>query len=358
MAAEVKARAPHVPVVLGGPHVNVLPDQTAEHNLVDAVLVGPGQGSMPAYVRALRFSDPLDEVPGLVAKQDVGWTRGPVNPPKAGFFGTYPFQLVDLAKYVHDNPAIGDRTINFVSSQGCVYKCRFCYELNHPKLRRMNSDSLVEQVHQLVEELGINGVKFYDADWFIDLKRAVGFAEGLIERKLDVKWAASINPNDILQARKRYPGFMALMAKSGLSRLLMGVESGDDRVLREVVNKGVTRAQILSAASEVAEAGILGSYTFIIGFPGETPGNLAATCSLIREMWELPVPPETRVHVYTPYPGTPLYQEAEDAGFVAPKSLEDWKQCDYYQAHTPWTSYVHVELARAYTRQSNGSWSA
>src|SRR5262249_5987070 len=188
-----------------------------------------------------------------------------------------------------------------VSSQGCVYKCQFCYELTYQrKYSAMAADGLVADIDDLQRRFGLNGIKFYDADWFVNLKRAAAFCEGVIEGGLDLKWAASINPNDILKARRAGIPLLKLVAASGGSRLLMGVESGNDRVLRDVVKKEVTRAQILDVAQDIADHGVLGSYTFIVGFPGESNAEVDDTYSLIEELRTLDPMPETRVHLFAP----------------------------------------------------------
>lgn len=346
-----KERSTCPPVVFGGPHVNVLPDQTARHELVDAVLVGPGQNSMPAFVTALRDKANWEDVPGLITSRGTELVRGPVNPPRTGLMGHYPWHLLDVEKYVRDDPTVAPRTLNYISSQGCVYKCQFCYELTYQrKYSAMAADGLVADIDDLRRRYGLNGIKFYDADWFVNLRRAAAFCEGVIEGELDIRWAASINPNDILKARRAGIPLLELVAKSGGSRLLMGIESGNERVLRDVVRKEVTRDQIREVTADIAGHGLLGSYTFIVGFPGEHDDEVDDTYSLIEELRQLEPTPETRVHLFAPYPGTPLYEDAVRAGFEPPATLEDWSHFDYYDSQTPWTSAATVARARAATQ--------
>lgn len=346
-----KNRSHCPPVVFGGPHVNVLAEQTADDELVDAVLVGPGQDSMPAYVEALSGRRQLTDVPGLIIRnggKEV--TRGPVNPPRTSVMGSYPWQLLDVEKYIRDDPTVATRTLNFISSQGCIYKCQFCYELTYQrKYSSMQAHSMVEDLHAMQRAYGINGVKFYDADWFVNIKRSVSFCEEVIDRNLGLSWAASINPNDILKARRSGTPLLQRVAESGCTRLLMGVESGSDRVLDEIVKKEITREKILDVAAEIADNGILGSYTFIVGFPGETPEEQDETYDLLGELRRLTPTPETRVHLFAPYPGTPLYEESLARGFDPPETFAGWANYDYYDSQTPWTSQETVARAREYT---------
>lgn len=350
LARLAKKRENCPPIIFGGPHVNVLGEQTAQHPLVDAVLVGPGQNSMPILIKALTSNGRIEDVPGLIARKNCGLVRGSSNPPRTGMMGNYPWHLLDVERYIRDDPTVAPRTLNYVSSQGCVYKCQFCYELTYQrKYSAMAANGLVGDIAALRERFDLSGIKFYDADWFVDLKRAAAFCEAVIEQELSISWAASINPNDILKSERNGIPLLDLVAKSGGKRLLMGVESGNDRVLAEVVKKEVTRAQIIDVAHRIADHGILGSYTFIVGFPGETEAEVEDTYSLIDQLRDLNPQPETRVHLFAPYPGTPLYEASVECGFSPPQSLEGWSDFNYYTSQTPWTSEATVRRAFANT---------
>lgn len=350
LAKIAKAVVPSVPLVFGGPHVNVLPEQTSRHELVDAVLSGPGQTSLPKYTDALRGACGFDTVPGLLINNGDICVKGPPNPPRVELLGRYPWHLIEVQRYVRNDPTVAERTLNYVSSQGCVYKCRFCYELTYQRrYSAIPADTLLEDVRFLVSSFGISGIKLYDADFFIDLNRVLRFVRGLLDEGPSIAWAASVNPKDIQRAQRRYPELLRLLKDSGCSRLLMGVESGSDRVLRDVVRKEITRDEILDVAKSIARHGILGSYTFIVGFPGETEAEQEETYRFIEELRRLRPQPETRVHVFAPYPGTPLFEVALQYGFEPASSLEAWSKYDYYDSQTPWTSDATVTRARSNT---------
>lgn len=351
MAREAKSRAGCPPIVWGGPHVNVLPEQTAQHDLVDVVLRGPGQTSMSAYVAALRGQLALDEVPGLLILDGARELRGPGNPPKVDQMGGYPWHLLNVTEYIRDDPTIAPSTLNYVSSQGCVYKCAFCYETSYQrKWSAMPAGTLADDVQHLVHAFDLSGIKLYDADAFVQPKRMIEFCEELVRRELDIAWAASINPNDVLRSRRQGLDLLGAIASTRCRRLLMGIESGSDRVLRDIVRKEITRADALDVATSIAEAGILGCYTFIVGYPGETDDEVDQTYALLEQLQQLEPMPETRVHLFGPFPGTPLWESAVAAGFEAPADLEGWAGFDYYGSQTPWTSEATVARARAHTR--------
>jgi anaerobic magnesium-protoporphyrin IX monomethyl ester cyclase len=351
MAAAAKRRDSCPPLVFGGPHVNVLPAETVRHELVDFALQGPGQNSMPQLIEALLGQRPFDSVEGLWRYESGESTLTKQNPPKAGPMSTYPWGLLNVEEYVRDDPTIAPRTLNYISSQGCVYKCQFCYELTYQrKWSAMPTGNVLGDIQWLCKEYAVNGIKFYDADFFVNVRRAHEYCEALLDSGLGIAWAASINPNDVLRARKQNVDLLGRVAESGCRRLLMGMESGDDRVLREVVKKEITSAQLWDVAQEIAGNGIRGAYTFIVGFPGESPAEIENTYALMEKIRTLRPLPETRVHLFGPFPGTTLFEQAKEYGFVAPSKLEEWADFNYYESQTPWTSGAMEQRAWGNTR--------
>lgn len=348
LAGIVKKIHPSTAIVFGGPHVNVLPEETLEHPLVDYVLVGPGQSSFPLFVEALCNHLKFDNVLGLVSYKDGKIVYGKNNELTQSTLVPYDFSFIDVKEYIQYDSTISERTINYISSQGCAYKCRFCYETNYKRrYGKLPCEQVISDIEMLINNYTVDGIKFYDADWFIDARRAEVLIDALTQ--LNVSWAASIHPKDVLRAIERRQPLLEKLANSKCKRLLMGIESGNNRVLRNVVDKGVTKEEVLFVAREIAKHGILGSYTFIVGFPGESHEEQEETFDFIKNFWLLTPRPETRVHIYTPYPGTQLYEEALAMGFVPPKDLIGWSDFDYYKAITPWTNKVLEQRVADFT---------
>ena len=348
LAGIVKKIHPSTAIVFGGPHVNVLPEETLEHPLVDYVLVGPGQSSFPLFVEALCNHLKFDNVLGLVSYKDGKIVYGKNNELTQSTLVPYDFSFIDVKEYIQYDSTISERTINYISSQGCAYKCRFCYETNYKRrYGKLPCEQVISDIEMLINNYTVDGIKFYDADWFIDARRAEVLIDALTQ--LNVSWAASIHPKDVLRAIERQQPLLEKLANSKCKRLLMGIESGNNRVLRNVVDKGVTKEEVLFVAREIAKHGILGSYTFIVGFPGESHEEQEETFDFIKNFWLLTPRPETRVHIYTPYPGTQLYEEALAMGFVPPKDLIGWSDFDYYKAITPWTNKVLEQRVADFT---------
>ncbi len=350
LASLVRSYNPSIKIVFGGPHVNVLAKETLSHPLVDITLKGPGQNSFPLLCQSLENNNhSLNDIPGIFYKADGHIECGPDNVLTAKTMTPYRFSDIDVNQYIQSDSTIGNRTINYIASQGCAYRCRFCYETNYKqKYFKLPFEYFARDINLLINQYGVNGIKFYDADWFLKPTESDKMIDELI--KYNISWAASIHPKDVLTAIHNDRPLLKKLSISRCKRLLMGIESGCNRVLQEIVNKLITKEEIFEVAQCIAKHNILGSYTFIVGFPGETSLEQDETFDFIRQLWDLNPRPETRVHIYTPYPGTAMYETAIQKGFKPPHDLIEWSQFDYYKSMTPWTDETLERKVRQFTQ--------
>lgn len=121
------------------------------------------------------------------------------------------------------------------------------------------------------------------------------------------------------------PELLREMYDAGCRQVLIGVETGSPRLL-EAVNKGLTVETMERAAAEVHDAGIELYAMMVSGLPGETEEDARATEHLLRTIR----PEYTEFLSYTPYPNTPLYEDAVREGFVPPQTLEEWGRVGTY----------------------------
>ena len=139
------------------------------------------------------------------------------------------------------------------------------------------------------------------------------------------------------------------MQESGCSRILIGAESGNDEELK-YINKDMTTENVLEVARRLGKIGVHGSFTVIVGYPGFPEKNISRTLEFGRKIASISSLHEVKAHVYAPYPGTPLYQDAIRHGFVAPKTLDDWANYDYYEVQTPWLKSALTQEVREFNR--------
>jgi anaerobic magnesium-protoporphyrin IX monomethyl ester cyclase len=336
-----KKLKPDLPVLVGGPHATVLPQETLAHPQIDCVISGSG---LPLMRRIIDYPDQdimsLSCI-GFRAKDGKECSKsdhGSIEP-----LPRLDWQLIELEKYVHNDPFLGARTFAYISTVGCVHNCAFCFErtrgsfIAHP-LRYILSD-----LNQLITSLGLTGIKFYDADFLFSPKRAIAFAQRFFTDHGTIQWSASASPRDILDGMKYQKDYLKTLRRSGCQRLLLGLESGSERILKEIAEKNFSSTEAIEAASMIAAEGITACFTFMLGFPSETESEIQETFALGERLRRLSPEPELRFHLYAPYPGTRLYGASVRSGFVPPSDLIGWSNFDYYSATTPWVS---AEIAR------------
>jgi radical SAM superfamily enzyme YgiQ (UPF0313 family) len=149
---------------------------------------------------------------------------------------------------------------------------------------------------------------FFDDDTFTaDFKRAEEIAKGL--GRLGITWSCSSRANVPEKT-------LAVMKENGLRLVMVGVESGNDQILKNI-KKGITTSQIRRFMRSCRKLGIMTHATFVLGFPGETKETIEQTIKFAQE-----IDPDTiQVSIATPYPGTELYEEAIKNGWLVSSEL-------------------------------------
>ena len=163
-----------VPVVWGGIHPSLLPDQTAAHPFVDVVVVGEGDITLLALVEALRAGAPLDGVKGLRYSSNGKVVATPVRDfCNLDELPDLPYELVEIdSGLVSHNK--GGIDVDMESSRGCPMRCTFCYnhEFNRSKWRAMSATRTIERMEHAVSSLPVSSFHFVDDNFFLKLSRA------------------------------------------------------------------------------------------------------------------------------------------------------------------------------------------
>jgi hopanoid biosynthesis associated radical SAM protein HpnJ len=295
-----------------GAHVGVLP--LPSMNAAPAVdWVAVGEFDYTCLDVASR--KPLHEVPGIAYRENG---RVELTPPRPKIENMDALPSV-IEVYKRDltikNYFIGYLQHPYVSlytGRGCRSKCTFCLWPqtiggHHYRVRSADSVeaemTLAKQYFPHVREF------FFDDDTFTDdLPRAEEIARRL--GRLGLTW--SCNAKAIVPRKT-----LEILKANGLRLLLVGYESGNQQILNNI-KKGVRLDIARRFSRDARELGITIHGTFILGLPGETPETIRET---IRYACE--IEPETiQVSLAAPYPGTELYRQAQEQGWLRTESGE------------------------------------
>ncbi len=336
MARKVKALNPEIPIVWGGYHPSLFPEQCCQSEACDIVCVGQGDVTFPEIVETLAAGKAPEGVLGSVYWTAEGIVSNPVRPlVNINDVMPAPYHLLDVNRAIMLNQTQNHesiRTIEFHSSQGCPGKCGYCADaqLYQRHWTGLDADRVVREVSHIVKSYNLDQVNFSDANFFANQNRVKAICEGFINSGLKIRWVASARPDTFHRYK---PEVLKLIRESGCKRIIVGAESATEPVL-QLISKGATAEDHLKSAQTCRDYGIGGTFTFITGFP-HAPGTQPEETTedllnFIEKVKKISPEIRTKIFVFTPYPGTPLYDLSVKYGMPEPLSLEEW--ADYNPA--------------------------
>jgi len=325
---------PDLPVLWGGWHPSLLPEQCLSSGVVDACVTGQGERTLAEVVEALDGGGGFEQVRGLVWRRGTEVVR---NPPRAfedvNRFPPADFDLLDLERYFHFR---GVRRLDYCSSQGCPFQCSFCADptVYRQRWSGLHAERVVDEIGARVRRHRLSEVFFNDDNFFTDLRRTEAICRGLLEAGVRVRWFGT-GRADLL--RRLTDEQLSLMRESGCYKVNVGAESGSPELLR-AIKKGTLVEEVLETAEKLHRFGIGARFSFIAGFPQEPPGSLADTYRAVKALREIDGEFETPIYFYAPYPGTELAARMPALGFTPPEALRDWERVDLDHDIGPWIS--------------------
>lgn len=344
----VKQTRPDMPVIWGGWHPSLLPAETLKNPAVDVVVIGQGEKTICELASALKEGIGFGGIQGIAYKKDGNIVR---NSDRAfcdlNDFASINFDILDIKRYISSGP-LGESSIFWNSSQGCPYCCGFCSTptVYNRRWSGLNAVALLGQIEYLVRAYGVDSVTFAEDNFFVDVERIERFCRGLVEKGLGVKWAADIRVDQINRFSE---SFLNLLKKSGCSKLYIGAESGDAKVLK-LIDKKISPRDIYRSAEILDKCGIISEFFIIVGFPQNPDTDLANTLLLIKEIKSKYPNHQFTPFLYTPYPGTPLLKLSMEKGVKLPAGLEGWVNWSILSVSTPWVNLKYLDKINMYAK--------
>jgi len=327
LASQLK-RELNIPTIIGGCHVTALPERTLEEfRAFDYGVFGEGEKTTVELLEHLDGRGPeLCSIKGLVFRN--GERSIVVNGPRpfltSGELDALPYPAFD--DYYDDDPnalAANDAYYVTFSSRGCPYNCAFCMQVLGRKVRRRSAENICGEMEYAIERWGAHSFDFADEIFLFDCPETRTLLQMLIDRGFAdrIKWSG------LTRANFANREIIALAKKAGCRRLEMGVESGDDEILK-TINKKITVDQVREAVRIIKEVGIPLATYFILGHPGETRETIRKTVDLAVELNTDVI----AVGIMVPYPGTKIFDLAVrgEAGYRL--LTDDWSHYDKYGA--------------------------
>lgn len=336
---QVKELNPDVPIVWGGWHPSLMPEQTISSDFVDIVVTGQGELTFRQLVERLAQKGSLKNVPNLFFKDDknniVSTGKNFLKKIETVKPIEKSYRYINMEHYIQELWG-NKRVIGYESSRGCPWNCKFCSigSVYNRRWNALTAEQTFSGVKYLYEKHSIDAVHFYDNNFFVNEKRALEFSRLMIKENIPVRW-------DGTAVVEQFSGFsdeyIEGLKDSNFYRVIVGVESGDEDVL-EKINKRHRNHQILQLVELCKRHHIMASLSFMVGFPWNPEKDFEETVRLIEKIKSINPNTEILLFIFSPYLGTPLYDVALEYGMTFPDSLEGWSRYTYERSNTPWIS--------------------
>jgi radical SAM superfamily enzyme YgiQ (UPF0313 family) len=340
----VKERFPHLPAVWGGWHPSLFPWECLQEPSVDAVVRAQGEETFPEVVERLREGASLEGVPGCGYKRDGKPVLNPERPFRnLNAFPRHDYSLIPVERYFQLK---GERQLDYISSQGCPHRCAFCADPFVFKRRwaGLSGARVAAELIELAERYGVEEVAFQDELFFVNAKRVAEIAEALLAAGSRVRWTATLRADEGCRMDEEV---LLLAKRSGCRRVMVGAESGSQRML-EYMKKDLKLEQVVETAERCRRIGLGMIFPFIVGFPDEPEESVTATIQLVKRLRKMSPRFETAIFFYQPYPGSPIFDEMRAKGFALPMSVQDWATFDIIGSHGSWVTEEKRRLVEAF----------
>jgi anaerobic magnesium-protoporphyrin IX monomethyl ester cyclase len=340
----VKQRRPEMPIVWGGWHPSMFASECLAEASVDVSVQGQGEETFGEIVERLATGRTLEGCAGCTVRlADGRIVRNPARPLQpVDRFRAHDYTLIPVARYYQLKAR---RQLDFITSQGCNFRCAFCSDpfVYGRKWVGLDPGLIGLRLGELWQRYRFEDVNFQDETFFTRRERVLAMADGIVESGRKFSWAATMRADQGV----RLPEETWVRCKqSGLRRLLVGVESGSNEMLKRI-RKDIRIEQVFDTAAKMREHGIAGNFPFIVGFPDESDESVAASLEAARRLQSMSPDFTTPIFYFKPYPGSEIVSDAVARGYRLPDTLEAWSTFDFVEGLPgPWVSrekYARVE---------------
>jgi radical SAM superfamily enzyme YgiQ (UPF0313 family) len=347
IAREIKKKL-SVPVVCGGIHPTVVPREVLATGLFDAVFIGEGEYALRDYVRALEQGGATASVPNICYRKNGEIIRNPVRPfipledLPAKDYAIFDFQKMIDAK---------NGWVGLMASRGCPFRCTYCF--NHQIVELYSRDLGLPQgqlqyirhhrLQDLIDEIVYLQTHYKNIKMYIFDDDLFTFNRDYV-REFCREYRKVSNKPFVVNAHVQvFDRDMARsLKKAGCAIVKFGIESGSERVRREVMRRVMKNETIAQALAVAEEAGLHSSAFVMVGLPTETRDEVLETIQLLADTR----PGRFRWSAFFPFPNTAAYDISLKGGFINTDKMAnlsnftDASCLDFGAEHNLWLSKV------------------
>lgn len=296
-AQMVKELKPTTTVIVGGPHPSLVGKEVLQEcSYMDIAVKGEGELTLIDLLNAISNAKPLKEIPGIIFRNGDDIIENANQPLIADLDkleSPYKYASTLLKSYTQ-YPKESFRSIFAI--RGCPYDCTFCGsgKIWQRKVRFRSAKNVADEI-LLLQKIGVNYFNFDDDTFGVTKKYIHELCSEIIKKCQNIKWSCELHVKLIDDDN------LAIMKKAGCDLIKIGIESGNNEVLKEI-GKLITIGEALTAARLIRRHNMHVMAFFMVGFPQETEKTLHDTFAAIKKL-----PGYVTYSIFTPYKGTKAY---------------------------------------------------
>ena len=296
-----------ITTILGGLHPTFSAESVLEEPGVDYVCLGEGELAFADFLTALRDNQPIEGILNIQGKGDrKPKMHAPFDP-----IDSMPFMARDL---LNENNGVYHMT----TQRGCPFPCSYCAARMYNQMygsqkygRRRSIPNVMQEIRQLHSKGDLSYIIFLDDTFTLNHPWVKEFCE-IYGKEIRVPFSLHARAETVNEE------LLKMLAKAGCIHITFGVESGSERLRREVMKRRVSNQRLKDVFQWSQDAGIMTTANYIIGTPTETRDEIEETLALHAEL----NPHDFGYFVFYPYPGTPMYHYCKDRGLLPDDMLD------------------------------------
>ena len=308
----------NIPIIFGGVHATTAPEETINKQSIDMICIGEGELALAELLEKMEKGLPVENIKNFWFKNKGKIIKNPVRPLIEDLdMLSCDRELFDYNKYLKACGYI----VEIYAGRGCPYQCTYC--INHV-LQKLYIDkgkyvrvrsirNIIQEIHELQEKYRIDGIVFPD-DTFTYNKIWLKEFCNEYAKKIAIPFTCNGRIENI-------DGEICRSLKSAnCNSIMFGVESGSEKIRKEILHRSVSDEMIISAFRHVQEVGIRTFSYNMVGIPSETVEDIKKTIELNKII----EPDEIQTTIFYPFPGTDLFYFCEKNGWITDKKIKDY----------------------------------
>jgi tRNA A37 methylthiotransferase MiaB len=295
-----------IQIIAGGPHATIMKEKMFPEPLIDIIFMGEGEKRLPEILLCLENRGDLKHIKGIVYKKGG---ENHINPPATHIrnLDLLPFPFEHASSVLYDYHKYTDDCFGHImATRGCIYNCSFCSSRTiwGRKVRFRSPENIIQEILMLKEN-HIESIHFEDDTFGVTPEYLKALTKEIVNNIPGLKWSCEIHVNLVTDAN------LELMKKSGCRLVKMGIESGNNQILKSI-KKGFTIETAIKKCEMIKQYQMDLEVFFMAGFPEETEETMEDT---YRAMEEIDCN-KVIYSIFTPYSGTEAFACCSEKGRI------------------------------------------